>query len=210
MAIVVEHDKRKHEILEKSLDVFVTEGYEDVTFQKIADRCGITRTTLYIYFKNKREIFLWSIKQLMSELQNDLAVIMFDKNLTETEAIKKILMTIMDYCESNKKLFSVILDYLLQLKKSGGAPAERVQRRVIHLRHLLSTIIIRGIKSGDFKNVDVKSVNELFYTIFESAIFKLAVLNLDSLPETRKILLGMVQEMLVVKNENESRIVLDS
>ena len=57
MAIIVEHEKRKRKILEKALDVFVEEGYEDVTFQKIADRCGITRTTLYIYFKNKREIF---------------------------------------------------------------------------------------------------------------------------------------------------------
>ena len=57
MAIIVEHDKRKHEILEKALDVFIEEGYEDVTFQKIADRCGITRTTLYIYFKNKRRTY---------------------------------------------------------------------------------------------------------------------------------------------------------
>ena len=54
MAIVVEHDKRKHEILEKSLELFTREGYDDVTFQKIADACGITRTTLYIYFKNKK------------------------------------------------------------------------------------------------------------------------------------------------------------
>ena len=46
MAIIVEHDKRRKEILEKSLEVFAAEGYEDVTFQKIADRCGITRTTL--------------------------------------------------------------------------------------------------------------------------------------------------------------------
>ena len=64
MAIVVEHEKRRFEILEKALDIFVEEGYEDATFQKIADRCGITRTTLYLYFKNKREIFVWSIKQL--------------------------------------------------------------------------------------------------------------------------------------------------
>ena len=68
MAIVVEHDKRKQEILQKSLDVFIEEGYEDATFQKIADRCGITRTTLYIYFKNKHEIFLGSIKELLAEL----------------------------------------------------------------------------------------------------------------------------------------------
>ena len=56
MAIIVEHDKRKKEILETALDLFMEKGYEDVTFQKIADRCGITRTTLYIYFKNKKEI----------------------------------------------------------------------------------------------------------------------------------------------------------
>jgi len=46
MAIVVEHEKRRFEILQRALDVFTEEGYEDATFQKIADRCGITRTTL--------------------------------------------------------------------------------------------------------------------------------------------------------------------
>ena len=83
MAIVVEHDKRKHEILEKSLDVFIEEGYEDVTFQKIADRCGITRTTLYIYFKNKREIFLWIIKLLLAGLFDEL-VSLTDTSITSS------------------------------------------------------------------------------------------------------------------------------
>ena len=35
MAIVVEHDKRKQEILQKSLDVFIEEGYEDATSRKL-------------------------------------------------------------------------------------------------------------------------------------------------------------------------------
>ena len=61
MAVVVEHDKRKREILEKSMELFCRDGYEDVTFQKIANACGITRTTLYIYFENKNEIFNFSI-----------------------------------------------------------------------------------------------------------------------------------------------------
>lgn len=72
MAIVVEHEKRKREILEKSFQLFIEDGYEDVTYQKIADKCGITRTTLYIYFKNKREIFLWSIKQLTNDVEQEL------------------------------------------------------------------------------------------------------------------------------------------
>ena len=81
MAAIIEHEKRKHEILQKSLDVFMDEGYDDVTFQKIADRCGITRTTLYIYFKNKREIFLWSIKELTQNLEQKLLAITSDKTL---------------------------------------------------------------------------------------------------------------------------------
>lgn len=188
MAIVVEHEKRKHEILEKSLDVFTEEGYEDVTFQKLADRCGITRTTLYIYFKNKKEIFLWSIKQMMAGLQTGLVAASKDTKSSAKETLYNVLMLVMDSCEKNKKLFGVVLDYLLQIKKSGADPAEKVQRRVIHLRHLLSTIIIRGINSGEFKKVSVKEINELFYSIIESAIFKLAVLNQDSLAETRQIL----------------------
>ena len=197
MAIVVEHDKRKHEILEKSLDVFIEEGYEDVTFQKIADRCGITRTTLYIYFKNKREIFLWSIKQLMAGLQEELVSITDNNFAKPSQTLYEILMAVMDCCEKNKKLFGIILDYLLQLKKIGTDPAEKVRRRVIHLRHLLSKVLIRGINCGEFKKVSVKDINELFYSIVESAIFKLAVLNQDSLPETRKILKLTVDSLVI-------------
>ena len=88
MAIIVEHDKRKHEILQKSLDVFIDEGYEDATFQKIADRCGITRTTLYIYFSNKHEIFLGSIKELLKNLETTLSQIVNNESLTAEAALR--------------------------------------------------------------------------------------------------------------------------
>ena len=151
MAIVVEHDKRKQEILQKSLDVFIEEGYEDATFQKIADRCGITRTTLYIYFKNKHEIFLGSIKELLSELEEALKKIMSDSSLNSEATLRAVLQTLADSIEYNKKLFSVLLNYLMQLKKSGVDTNERVRRRVIRLRHLLSTILIKGIQKGELK-----------------------------------------------------------
>ena len=183
MAIVVEHDKRKHEILQKSLDVFIDEGYEDATFQKIADRCGIPRTTLYIYFKNKHEIFLGSIKELLSELEVILLEIAKDTSLTAKEALIKILGEIIRHCSENKKLFSVLLSYLIQLRKSGIDPNDRVRRRVIKLRHLMSTIIIRGIRAGEFKRLIVKNMNELIYGLIESAIFRMAVLNQDNTDE---------------------------
>lgn len=188
MAIVVEHDKRKQEILQKSLDVFIEEGYEDATFQKIADRCGITRTTLYIYFKNKHEIFLGSIKELLSEMETALKNIIKDETLSAETALRKILETLTDACERNKKLFSVLLNYLMQLRKSGVDTGERVRRRVIRLRHLLSTIIIKGIQKGEFKEINVKDINETLYGLMESAIFRIAVLNRDDVEDIKQAL----------------------
>ena len=194
MAIVVEHDKRKHEILQKSLDVFVEQGYEDATFQKIADHCGITRTTLYIYFKNKHEIFLGSIKELLSELEINLRDII-KKDMDSIESLKQILFTIVDACENNKKLFSVLLNYLLQLKKAGVDTNERVRRRVIKMRHLLSTVLIKGIQKGEIKSVNVKDINELLYGMIEASIFRIAVLNQESVMEV-KLALGNAIDLL--------------
>ncbi|MDE5899106.1 MAG: TetR/AcrR family transcriptional regulator [Treponemataceae bacterium] len=183
MATIVEHEKRKHEILQRALDVFIDEGYEDVTFQKIADRCGITRTTLYIYFKNKREIFLWSIKQMMENMEQTLAKIIQDTTASAERALREVLRNIISECEKNKKLFSVILVYLIQLQKTGKDPERQVRRRIIRLRHLLSELIIRGIRNGEFKHVSVKNTNEMIYSIIESSIFKLSVLNQENIAE---------------------------
>lgn len=183
MAIVVEHEKRKREILEKSLDIFIEEGYEDVTFQKIADRCGITRTTLYIYFKNKQELFLWSIKQLTQALEDSLLSVVNNPELPYKEQLHQVCTKIIDTCMDNKKLFNIILVYLLQLQKMGKDPGDRVRRRVLRLRHLLSTILIAGMKKGEFRKINVKAANEMFYGLIQSIIFRLAILDQESIDE---------------------------
>ena len=198
MAIVVEHDKRKHDILKKSLEVLIEEGYEDVTFQKIADRCGITRTTLYIYFKNKREIFLWSIKQLTQGIELELLSLIENQSLSSEECLRTMLNKIVDACESNKALFEVLLTYLLSLKKTGGDPGKRVRRRLVRLQHLISTVIIRGMKSGEFKKINVKTAYEMLYGLIQSAIFRLSVLDEKTIEDIRNTL-SMAVDILVVK-----------
>jgi len=177
MAIVVEHEKRRFEILEKALDIFIEEGYEDATFQKIADRCGITRTTLYLYFKNKREIFVWSIKQLTDIIEKDLRVTMSLAEFTHAQRLETVMLTIIDRCVENRRLFNVVLTYLLQAQKSGKDPDSRVKRRTIRLRHLMSQMFIAGIDAGEFRAINVKDANELFYGLVESAIFRIAILD---------------------------------
>ena len=186
MAIAVEHDKRRKKILEKALIVFTEDGFEDATFQKIADRSGITRTILYLYFKNKREIFTYSIKQLLTNVEEKINKIRADISLSSKEKITHVLLIIFKMFEQNRQLLSVVLDYLLLLSKSDINPEERVRRRTVKLRHILSSLVIEGVKSGEFKKIKVKSAYDYLYSFVEAAIFQLVVLkrkNLDELKE---------------------------
>ena len=199
MAIVVELEKRKKEILDKALDLFMENGYEDVTFQKIADRCGVTRTTLYIYFKNKKEIFAWSIKQLTNEIESSLLKIIDNGDLSYEERLKSVLHTILQKCVDNYRLFVITLTYLLQLKNTGKDTKKIVQRRIIRLRHLLSTVIIDGITSGNFKKVNVHEANELIFNLIEAAVFRLTVFGPQDIQALQKSFDLTVSALLLEK-----------
>jgi AcrR family transcriptional regulator len=197
MSIVVEHEKRRREILEKALDVFIDEGFEDTTFQKIADRCGITRTTLYIYFKNKKEIFNYSIKQLLLNVEGDIVRVREDTALSSVDKIIKILTEIIDRLEENSRLLLVILDYLLHLSRNNADPNYRVRRRTLRLRHILASMVIDGIKAGEITPVNIKVVDNLLYGLIEAAIFRLVVLKLDSVGDLKESVALVVRQMAV-------------
>ena len=188
MSIVVEHEKRRHEILEKALDVFVDEGFENTTLQKIADRCGITRTTLYIYFKNKRDIFNFSIKQLLQSLENDLNGIVKETKISHAEKLIRVMTVILERLEENRRLLSVMLDYITYASKdSDYDPDYRMRRRTVRLRHIQAAILIEGIKAGEFSPaINVKDANELLYGFLEAAVLRMVVLQRPSVEELKE------------------------
>jgi len=186
VSTVVKHEKRREEILTKALDVFVEEGFEDTTFQKIADRCDITRTTLYIYFKNKKEIFNYSIKLLLEKVEGGIRLTQSDDSLDSIEKITKVLQDILGHLEENRRLLSVVLDYLLHISKANVDPGTRVRRRTIRLRHILASLVIAGIKTGEIKPVSVKTAGDFLYGFIDAAIFRLVVLQQEDLGELRK------------------------
>jgi len=54
-----EHEKeiRKNEILNAAEKLFFSNGYEDVSLNDIANEVNLGRSTLYLYFENKEELF---------------------------------------------------------------------------------------------------------------------------------------------------------
>jgi len=195
MAVAVEHDKRRKKILEKALAVFMEDGFENATFQKIADRSGITRTILYLYFKNKREIFTYSIKQLLINVEEKINTARADKSLGSIEKITNVLLVIFKQLEQSRQLLAVVLDYLLLLSKGDTNPEERVRRRTVKLRHILSSMVIEGIKTGELKKEKVKPIHDYLYSFVEAAIFQLVILKRKNLDELKEAVVLAVKQL---------------
>ncbi|MCL2609361.1 MAG: TetR/AcrR family transcriptional regulator [Treponema sp.] len=186
MPVAVRHERRRGEILRSALDVFVEEGFENTTFQKIADRCGITRTTLYIYFKDKKDIFNYSIKSLLAKVEQSILDIGRDSSLSSVGKLSGVLLDIFRQLEENRRLLSVVLDYSGLLAKGGGDPASCVRRRTIRLRHILTSLVIPGVESGELKPLSLKTAGDFLYGFIEAAIFRLVVLRQENVGELRE------------------------
>jgi AcrR family transcriptional regulator len=187
MSATIQHEKRRELILEKALDVFVESGFTDTTFQKIADRAGITRTILYTYFKNKQEIFNYSIKQLMSVVEIDLTDVRKNKDLNSVEKLTRVITLIIERLEENKRLLSVIRDVLVHAQCDNNDAEYRIRRRTVRVRHILASMVIDGIKSGELQNINVRTADDLLYSIIEAAIFRLAVLKQQSVESLKDV-----------------------
>jgi AcrR family transcriptional regulator len=157
-----------------------------VTFLKIADRCGITRTTLYLYFKNKREIFNYSIKQMLSEVESEIQAVRRDGGLKTGDRLVRMLTGIIDRLQENHRILLVSLNYLLYISKSDHDPKYRLRRRTVRLRHFLATTVIEGIRAGELIPLNVRDADELFYSILESAVFRLTILRQGTIEELKR------------------------
>lgn len=52
-----DHDERQEQMLRAAAAVIIRQGYDKTTMSDIAEEAGVSRGTIYLYFKDKEELF---------------------------------------------------------------------------------------------------------------------------------------------------------
>ena len=98
---------RKNEIMEAGLQLFAEKDFHEVTVDEIAERVGLSKGTLYLYFKNKDDLFFSIIQDKTNLLYKRLnATIEGDKPFTE--CLKNFVYTFLTFFEEHKPYFKII------------------------------------------------------------------------------------------------------
>lgn len=93
-------EARPREILEAAFEEFVVRGYAATNVEHIAERVGVTKGTIYVYFSSKEDVF----EQMVIELaQPKLDITSYHEALASGPAIDAMLLLLRD-------LYVVIVD----------------------------------------------------------------------------------------------------
>jgi len=86
----------RQEILDAASELFVRDGYENVSMRRIADKIEYSPTTIYIYFKDKADLLDQVCKETFSRLVQKLSKIM-DQPGDPVERLKRGLIAYIEF-----------------------------------------------------------------------------------------------------------------
>ncbi len=83
-------DKRRH-ILITAMRLFSSKNYNRTSMQEIADICGISKGSLYVYFKSKEDLLLNILQYYFQYIEDQIMLVEEDTSLSTREKFMKEL-----------------------------------------------------------------------------------------------------------------------
>ena len=174
MGIVIDHEARRYAIITKSIQLFAEHGYDGVTYQKIADGCGIARTTLYKYFRSKRQIFNYAVGQA-SRISNQRFKLILNPEDTAFTRLDRLMQAVLTLLFERSVMMTVILDYLLAAQRAGTNVERSIRLHTVTFKRILHRLVVEGMRTGELERMSTRLAVELLYSQLEAAILRLTI-----------------------------------
>ena len=172
----IDHEERKERILKTALAVFAEVGYKDSNLSMIAERCGISRPTIYQYFKDKDQIYYYAVKLVTGRLFYELSEIAFNRdNGDEVDRMLLICIRIIDSAIAAEAELTRLMEVMLQQKDFNKDFSEIIYKRTAKLSILFKRLVAYGLKNGTVEEtVTPDMASKHIFSIMEASCFRIA------------------------------------
>jgi len=175
MARKVDHEQRKREIAERAVRLFSKVGYDNVSLIMIAAATGISRTVLYRYFCDKREILDAAILTVTGKIEQNCTAIIAGRG-TVTEKLEGVCHTVAEVMFENKEFLVAVFDFVVGMVRSGADMTSSIRDFTTGTRSALRRLIEYGIRRGELPDVlQVHRTADAIYAEFESCALRIVI-----------------------------------
>ncbi len=149
-------DERKAQILNAAEDVFTKKGFDEARMDDIADETGLSKGTLYLYFKSKDDLIIAILDRLIllefRQLEN-----LNQDEMSATDAIWKMTELITKDILGLMRLIPIVYQFLA-LAFRNKYVQKALKKYINRYLEILIPIVQRGIDSGEFRPVNAREV----------------------------------------------------
>jgi AcrR family transcriptional regulator len=161
-------DERKDQILNAAEQIFTKKGLDQTRMDDIAERTGLSKGTLYLYYKSKDDLIIAILDRIFQSIFKQLNA-RKDNRLGATEAI--LQFTEEAICDYQKMLRILPIAYEFLALAFRNHVVQKALKEYFRLyMEALVPIIQRGIDSGEFRNVDPRDVAIAAGSVYEGTV----------------------------------------
>ena len=165
MELEEKKDSRNKQIMDAALKVFVKKGYENTTMDDIVKLSGLSKGAIYHYFKSKKQLFISLIDHWEVNSFPD-----FYNKKDDGRTCSKILIDfseeVLSVFYNKRHVFLAEIEFwaLANRDKDIKRKSKELYDKILMLFEL---VIKKGIRDGEFKDVDPKITAMYILSIFQ-------------------------------------------
>lgn len=147
-------DERKVQIINAAEDVFTKKGFDDARMDDIAEETGLSKGTLYLYFKSKDDLIIAILDRMMQREFRQLE----DLNqgeLSATDTIWKLTDLLIKDVLGWLRLIPIVYQFLALAFRNRYVQLA-LKKYINRYLDILVPIVQRGVEAGEFRQVDAR------------------------------------------------------
>ncbi|PYP89689.1 MAG: TetR/AcrR family transcriptional regulator [Blastocatellia bacterium AA13] len=154
-----EKESLRREILDAARDLFVKEGYENVSMRRIAEKIDYSPTTIYLYFEDKGDLLFQVSEETFSKLASkseSLLAEMIDPVVT----LKKIERAYVDFGLKYPNHYKVTFINRPELRDMSKYYEKSMGQKAFNL---LQQCVAECVRRKKFRRVDVEAASQALW-----------------------------------------------
>ena len=189
-----EKENRRQQILDAARTVFSQKGFSNATMEEIAGEAELSPGTLYLYFKNKEELYASLSLMVLEFLSNTVNRINNDETLDSLDRLNRLIDAMYDVYDFDHILIISLLH--LQSSETLDKLSQDLMDELNELSYNSTSAVTKifesGIKEGVFAGYHPVALADIFWSLFSGIVLcesskKYFDTNKDYLKNTLKI-----------------------
>ena len=158
----------KKKIVDAAREIFSSKGYVAANMREIAQAAGTSVGGVYLYFKNKEELYKSLISEKRSSL-NGMIETSSEQARTAAEALSAFVKLYLDYASKHKEFI------LLHIREHGFVFGNRKKKFFRQQVNHLDKIIKKGILAGEFRECNSRDLSKIIVGSLRGIIISIAL-----------------------------------